>query len=37
MATAESNLSITGMHCASCAGKIETALRKTKGIEEPCS
>ena len=32
--TAESNLSITGMHCASCAGKIETALLNTKGVQE---
>ena len=28
------SLSITGMHCASCAGLIERALKKTPGVSE---
>ena len=28
------NISIEGMHCASCALKIEKALRKTDGVKE---
>ena len=27
-------LTISGMHCASCAGNAESALKKVKGVEE---
>lgn len=26
-------LTISGMHCASCAGNVERALKKIKGVE----
>ena len=34
MKTKKTNLSITGMHCASCAAIINKALAKTKGVKE---
>jgi P-type Cu+ transporter len=27
-------ISISGMHCGSCAGNIESALKKVKGVSE---
>jgi P-type Cu+ transporter len=30
----EIKLSITGMHCASCAGNVEKGLKKVKGVKE---
>ncbi|UCC69301.1 MAG: cation-translocating P-type ATPase, partial [Armatimonadota bacterium] len=34
MATARTNLKITGMHCAACAANIERTLRQTEGISK---
>ncbi len=28
----KSKLTISGMHCASCAGNVERALKKVKGV-----